>query len=323
MFGDKKKTDSRVRFQNSRFKNQLKQAREYKRIGRTSPRTSAEVFLSKLGLGSWLSRFATLLVFLLLIYLVFIPNIFFVKHTVINSSQSSDIPGIESLTSSFLDQKLPRPQKNLVLLSKGKLSEYLQKNDQEILKVTSVQKKFPSTLIINVEPRVDQFLIATASSSYFSVSNDGLITSQVFPDASGSLPSNLTSIKLDSSDGLLIGHPIFTQSQIDVLNQVNSQLMDAANSPVDYYELSSLDSQDFTTFVKSGLKIKFSFNSDITEELSRLKLLLLQYSASDQKTLYYIDMRFGDNGYVCSKGQPCTNETVEPNIVSTSTPVNQ
>ena len=309
MFGNKKKIDSKIRFQNSRFKSRLRQAREYKRPARIMPRTSTEVFLSKIGLGSWPSRFITILVFLLLVYLIFIPNFIFVRHISINGVGASDSAGVESLTNSFLSQSLPWPQKNLVLLSKNKLKDYLLKNDQRVFTVNSINKKLPSTLVINITPRVDQFLISTASSTYFTVSNDGLITSELFLGASGTLPSNLPSIKLNDGGGLVLRHQALSPGQINIINQLSGQLPEIAKFGVSYFQMPNLESPDLAVYTKGGSKFMFSLSPDITQTLNRLKLMLSQISGPYLQKIYYVDMRFGSNGYICYKGTPCAQNT--------------
>jgi hypothetical protein len=320
MFGKtKRQPDSRVRFQNSRFKHRLSEARSYKRRIRNKPFSGGEVFLSKIGLESWFSRFATLLVFLLLIYLVFIPNIFFVDNLIINTPQPADLPVLQNLVNSYLSKKLPLPEKNLVFLSKNGLKNFLLKNDQKILAVNGINKQFPSTLIINITPRVDQFLIQTASSTDFSVANDGLVTDEVFLGASETLPSDLTSIKLDNSDGLIIGRQALNQSQVDFLNLLKAQLPDIAKSPINYFELSDLQTPDLTVYMKSGFKILISLNSDSTQTLNRLRLLFSQFTGYDVAQLSYIDVRFGDNGYTCDKGAPCVQDISIPTTTASST----
>jgi cell division septal protein FtsQ len=319
MFQNKKKVDSKIRFQNSRFKHRLEQARGYKRQIRNKPLGKSEIFLSKIGLGSWLSRFITLLVFFILIYLTFIPNFFFVKHITINGLQAGDKFAAETLINSYLSKELPWPQKNLILLSKNGLKNFLVKNDQKILDVTAVNKKFPSTLIVNLVPRVDQFLIQTASSTNFSVADDGVATAEIFSDASDTLPTGLTLVKLDDSEGLIINKKALSQNQLTFLNQSQSQLPSIVKSPIGYYELASLQAPDFTVYLKSGFKLLFSFGSDGGQALNRLKLLFSQFADSDLKNLYYVDMRFGDNGYVCYKGAPCVQNISLPEASTTTT----
>lgn len=312
--------DSRSRFQNSRFKHRLLEARGYKRPVRGKPSGAVGIFLSKIGMGSWLSQFITLLVFLFLIYLTFVPNFFFVKYITINNSQIDDKSTIEILVNSYLSKKLPWPQKNLVLLSKTGLKNFLLKNDQKILSINAINKKFPSTLILNINPRFDKFVIQTSDNNDFLVSNDGLITGEIFLTASQTLPNALIPIKLPYSDGLIIGRQAFNQTQIAFINQSQSQLPDIAKSPIDYYELTALEIPDITVYFKTGPKIYFSVNADSTRALNRLKLLFFQFKDLEIKKIQYIDMRFGDNGYVCLKGTACVQDINLP--AASTTPVN-
>jgi cell division septal protein FtsQ len=320
MFQNKRKTDSRIRFQNSRFKHRLQEARGYKRSARNKPLGAGGIFLSMVGLGSWFSRFFTLLIFLLLIYLVFIPNVFFVKHVAINGAQTEDKSAIETLVNSYLSKKLPWPQKNLVLLSKPGLKEFLLKNDQKILAINSINKKLPATLIINITPRINQFVIQTASGTDFFVSNDGLVTNEAYLAASGTLPSNLTFIKLDDSEGLVIGNRVFEQNQIIFLLRMQDQLADVVKSPIDFFELASFKTTDLSVYFKTGPKVILSLNSNADQALGRLKLLFSQFSDIDIKKLYYVDMRFGNNGYVCYKGTTCVQNISLP--TASTTPAN-
>ena len=115
---NKKKLDRRVVYQTRGFKNQLRSARAYKRPQKVLPKNSAEVFLSKIGLGSWLSRWATLLAFFLLIYIVFVPNFLFIKLVNVNGADAATNADAKTLAASYLNKNLPWPQKNLILNSK-------------------------------------------------------------------------------------------------------------------------------------------------------------------------------------------------------------
>jgi hypothetical protein len=120
---------------------------------------------------------------------------------------------------------------------------------------------------------------------------------------------------------LIIGNRAFSQSQIDFLNQIMSQLPQIIKSPVNYFELESLQTPDMAVYSKAGPKIFLLLNSDTNQILSRLEVLLSQFP-NGTKNLYYIDMRFGANGYVCYAGTACAQKTVIPNTYSSTTPTN-
>ena len=110
---NKHKIDPRIRYRNSKFSRKLESARGYKRVIRQRPKSSWEVFLANVGLTSWQSKVITGAVFFLLIYLVYIPNFLFIKQVTVNGSDQPTNAVVKSLTDSYLDKKLPWPQRSL------------------------------------------------------------------------------------------------------------------------------------------------------------------------------------------------------------------
>ncbi len=320
---NKKKINSRVRFQSSRFRYQLKQARGYKRPSRSLPETDFGILLAKIGLGSWQARFFSLVVLLFLVYIAYIPNFLFIKHINVTGGDQTARSSLEASINSFLEKNLPLPQKNLALLSKNRLKEYLLKNNSHVLKINSVDKQFPSTLNVEITPRVDEFIIQNGTSEY-SVSNDGLVTGEVYGTASASLPTALGLIKLSGGESLAWGQQALTEGKPEFLNKLRKRLPEAGRSAVDYYEIEKLATPDLAVYLKNGLKVLFDFTSNSDKTLDRLKLLLSQFSDSDLKRLFYADMRFEDRGYLCYKGTPCVKDINLSNAsaMPTSTPDN-
>lgn len=314
---NKRKTNYKIRFQNLNFKRRLEQQRSYKRSPRALPQTAWGIFLVKIGLGSWVSMFGVLLIFLLLIYIVFVPNVFFIKQVRITGADGQNLASIETSINSFLNKKIPWQQKNLLLLSKNNLNNYLIKNNQKVLKVNKITKDFPSTLILDIDVRLDKFAIQT-SASFFSVSNDGLVTSVVEPNASGTLPSNLILIKLNKAESLTVGHAALPEKNADFILKLQYQMPGLLRFETDYYQLTNLQSPDLIVHFKNDFKILFDLNSDFNKSFGRLKLLFSQFSDADIKNLQYVDMRFEDRGYVCAKDAPCIRDSKS----ASSTPIN-
>ncbi len=319
MFGNKKKTDSKVRFQNRGFRRQLRKARNYKRPLRKLPETRWQLFLSKIGLGSWLSRILTSAVFFALVYVVFIPNVFFVKQISINGASQDVYGDIYNITNSYLSRETPWPQRNLLLLSESGLKSYLLGNDQKILNVTRISKKFPSALVIDVTARVNEFVVQTASSTNYALSSDGLVTGEIQTDASGTLPTGLILIKLTDDNNVSVGSNPLPKSSLDYISGIQGSLPGVAGSTVNYYEMSDLSSPDLDAYLKNGLLLKLSLSSDLNQTLGRLKLLLSQFSPAELRSLHYVDMRFADRAYVCYQGAPCAQNITVPQSSATST----
>lgn len=316
---NKKKLDSRVRFQNQGFQKQLDKQRNYKRGKKTFPQTDWGVFLSKIGLGSIKTRLLVTAVLLLLIYLVYVPNFLFIKTIQINGIAQPKRTEIQKVVESYLNKKLPWPQKNLMLLSAKRLENYLLKNNQSILKIDKITKSYFNTLIINVVPRQDTFVIESKNGA-FGVANDGLVTKIIYNDsgATSTLPSPLVLIKLMSDESLYVGQQVISPETASSLKQFFDQSPEVIKTTVNYFEINSLSEVDITAVTKIKFKIKFNFKTDLLELTRRLKLLFSQFSDSEISSLEYIDMSYEDRGYVCHKNQPCVSEVKLPSQINAS-----
>jgi len=297
-FKRKTKTDYKLRFQNSRFQQSLKEARGYKREKRAIPKTAGAVFLSKIGLRTWAARLISLFIVGLLFYFVYIPNFFYVKNIEVNHEGTN----ILSTVNSFLEQKSPWPQKNLLLLSKKDLENYILINNRKILEVEKISKKLPNTLVVQIAPRVDEFAIESGQ-KYYIVSNDGLVT-KIATD----LQKNLVLIKLETLQNLNVEQETLSLSKINFILTVQNRLSRITRSDVLNYGMKDLKSLDLAAHFASGFKIYFDLNSDAHHTLGRLKTLLDQYSDEDLKKISYVDMRFTNRAYICNLGLPCEKD---------------
>src|SRR3954465_9310884 len=105
-FKNKKKVDSRIRFQHSSFKKKLQNARVYKRSQVSLPHTKGGAFFSKVGLNSNFSKFFALLILFFLVYLIYIPNFLFIKNISVNANGTNESKILKDVNI-FLEKKLP------------------------------------------------------------------------------------------------------------------------------------------------------------------------------------------------------------------------
>ncbi len=322
MFGNKKtKIDSKIRFQNPRFKKHLQSARGYKRSARSLPQTDWGVFLSKIGLDSWMTRIISFLILAFLIYIVYFPNLFFIKNISLGGVAEENYSSVINSTNSFLDKKLPLPQRNIFLLSKTKLSAYILKNNQKVFKVTKITKKFPSSLQIETEARINIIELHQDNDRYL-VSNDGIITSHIEQLASNTLPSLPILININNIDSIIVGHRALTQDTANFIRELNNKLPNIVRSEITNFELSGLNNSDLTVYFNKNFKVLFDITLDTTQTLNRLALLFSQYSDVDISKLYYADMRFEGRSYVCKKDSPCIKDIILPNNSASTTQSN-
>lgn len=302
-----------MRFQNQGFQKQLDKQRNYKRGKKTFPQTDLGVFLSKIGLGSIKTRLFVTIILLLLIYLVYVPNFLFIKTIQINGITQPKRAEVQKVVESYLSNKLPWPQKNLMLLSTKRLENYLLQNNQSILRVDKISKNYFDSVIINVVPRQDTFVIQSKIKS-FGVANDGLVTKIIYPDpaVTSTLPSTLILIKLTNDESLFVSQQILKPETATSLKQFYDQSPDILKSPVNYFELASFNDSTITAIVKNKFAVKMNLNADFIDLARRLKLLFSQFSDQEIMSLEYVDMRYEDRGYVCHKYQPCVGEIKLP-----------
>ncbi|MCL5667211.1 MAG: hypothetical protein M1383_05590 [Patescibacteria group bacterium] len=319
MFFYKNKThkhDSRIRFQNRTFRRELEKARSHKREGKKIPDRRWEIFLAKIGLGSVTSKIILFSAIALAVYVIYIPNWLYIKQVNILGAKQGDEGNIARLAGVYLQSHKIWPQKNMLLLNGKNLAEFLSQQDQNIIKVEKIEKKYRGVVNIFVQPRRETYLLI-ANSAEYGVSNDGRIISSHFREPS-STPAGLIPLKISDNEGFNAGQKIFTESFMQALNAISSGLPAAANSQLDYFEMANLQSLDLNAYLKSGYKLVFDVDSDATASLENLKIILNNTSQSDKNNLKYVDLRLKDKGYVCLKTAPCAKIAEAP-VISTGT----
>ncbi len=320
MFKKQKKTDFRVRFQNSNFKQKLVAQRSYKRITKSQPvKLNGKVF-AKIGLASWQSKIIVLIVLCSLTYLLYIPNIFFVKKITILGVNSEDKSSIQDNINLYIKKNLPLPQKNLLLLSKTALKNYLIQNNNKILSVPNISKKFPNTLIIQIIPRISQFLLKMPSHQYL-ISNDGMATEELTASTTSTLLNSLKLIKIDSDENIPLLKVALPSTILNFISEIDKKIIPEISSSISYYRLDSITSPDLTLYMNNGIKIYFDLHSDPDDAFTKFKTLYTQIPSTDLQKLYYIDMRLIDKAYVCLKGLLCVKDINLPNNNASTTPL--
>ncbi len=306
--------NKKSRFQNQTFKKQLENARGYKRNARKIPEKKFDAILDKFGLSSIWTKSALVIIILALGYIIYIPNFLKIKQIEITGIRSDNKGTIENTTRDFLKSKPYWPQTNLLLLSKQGLSKYILKKNTEVLKVESINKKFPNSLEIQISSRMPRFVLQSPDGSFI-IFNDGKLYKKL--DASATPESNLILIKI--AGGIEPGTGTFTMPQetISSINLIQKDLPDITKLAIEYYKVESIKDPDLIVQLKSGYKIKFDTKLDTADVLKKTRLLLSEIPDTDQAKLEYLDMRINDRGYVCIKNAPCAKETVINNASTT------
>lgn len=319
MFSNKNKTlkDSRVRFQHQAFKKQLRQARNYKRENRPSQDETQRKLWTTIGLGPLWARLVCGLVVLIALYAVYVPNPLDIKHLEISGISGPQADIIENLVTQYFTSQKLWPQNNYLTLAPSKLKRYLLSESKNIYQITQIKKKFPATLAISLEPRLETYLI-TSPEGNFIAANDLFInrlTNATTTDLLG-----LTQIKILGTLGLEPETYLKNYQQIQAIDQLQKLLPNATADSPDYYQITDFEQPDITVQMKSGWRILFDYKSDLPLTVQKLHLLLSSIDPKDSKRLYYIDMRIKNRGYICLKNTPCASLPASvPVTASTST----
>ena len=315
MFNNKK--DSRVRFQHRQFKRQLQDARDYKRPVYQTRQTAWQIFFSKIRLGTIRAKIFLIAAIVLAIYLAYIPNFFIIKEIQINGTTAALQAETTDNVKTFLKKNTLSAQHNLLLLSKNRLAYYLLQNNKTIYRVSGIEKKLPNRLIVNLQPRVAQYLLE-ADNKNFIVSNDGLVLGELELAATSTENSQLIPFKISQDLDSPPFQNIFGENLLQKLQTLNQQLQPITNARIKSFAAGRLDEPDLDVYLDAGYKILFDSKSDLNLTLERLKILLPQISPADVKKLYYLDMRIKNRGYVCFKNTVCAVEN--PPTATSTTP---
>lgn len=301
---------NKIKYQNPQFKRKLQAARGYRRQIKQIPSSKLGIFLAFLRLDSAMAKIFLFISLVLLIYLVYAPNLFTIKNIYIKGAYGEAAESIKQSINDYLSSRSFLPQNNLLLISKKGLTDYLISKNLLIKKIISIKKDFPSSLNVEIDERFDKFLLKNARGIY-AISNDGLITRQMNLDGLNATPtadSVLIGINSNEDKIYLEGQRVSDSSYFENLNEILNKAQSELQNPITGIILENFERPDLEVRTQSGFVIKFDTNSDLQKTFWRLKLLLKEVGEARINGVKYIDIRIKDRGYICYKDAPCARE---------------
>ncbi len=309
MFSKNKKTDSKIRFQQTGFRQRLQSARAYKRQGLKNPGTA------KL----WLKLLAAVLAIGLL-YLVYVPNFLTIKNIRVSGIGTDGQTQISELVNNYFKAKPLAAQSNWLFLSTKGLTQYISQRDNDITAVGTVKKKFPGTINISVTSRITAFKITTPLQQLL-ISNDGLVRQDITGLGTSTVPqtAGLINLTVGDASSTIVGDKYLPDSLMSAINQLQNLTQNQLKLTVDHFEIPNLQATDLSEYVTLGFKLMFETTTDVGQAVNQAQLILNSLAASQQKNLYYLDMRFGGKAYVCYQNTACV-QNVPITQTATTTP---
>ncbi len=309
----KKKVDSKTRFQHPSFRNQLQEARGYKRSSKSlRPREGSEV-LQGVGLRSALSKIFFVLILGVVIYGIFGPTFLSVQTIVVQGSSSHDT---SALTQNYFKEHFFSAQKNIIFLSTADLARYIKSFSDDVVNV-DIKKKFFHTIIITLSSRKNTYALSMPSSHYI-VSSDGYVHGQTLADFPTSTP--LTGITIGTESDVPMSGYVFTPAQLSFFQQITLLLPQKTGAELDHFYLDQLSSTTVTIFTKSSFRLLIDQTMPAADILGKVQLVLGQLSPAQKANTVYIDMRIPDKSFICFKNTPCAvNKPITPENNPTTT----
>jgi cell division septal protein FtsQ len=340
------KLDSRVKYQQPQFRRKLADARRYKRpvlfgfwsnirvIAHTLRRHIVVIFVLVVLIGT--------------VYAVsFVPALFFIRSIEVRGGNDQLRTEVTQEVERYLSGRvfLFLPRRNILFFGPLTLSSYITTANSHVWRVSSVARKFPHALQVEIVPREAAFVLREEGREYI-IANDGTVLPQNEPRPDGLLLlsgklARLPTVGERYFDGDVLGELIALRdfSRLTGLAAPRSvelvpvtrmsvprppsdapaeaQLPPATNT-VSLPQLETLDvpPDELKIHVPAGrdtseFTVLVRVDSRPAEALLRLKELLSVQSEDRRAKLRYVDMRLKDRAFVCLIGSPCASaETI-------------
>lgn len=241
-----------------------------------------------------------LLIFLLLsvsalFYLFFVSDNFLIQKIEINGlTRSSDQEIVDMIWSQSEDSKLIfLKQKNLLCFNVQELQTSL--NDNFSFANLVIKKKWPHTLIINVEERALAFIWQDGENVLFSDCN-GCLIPEVIPSSDDF--SNYPVLKPIIKNAYILDNNCLNidNEYLGSLIDLDAKIRTNNNLVVKDYFLES-EINALTVNLESGPKVYFNIKNEFDKQIEKLIVIKNKKTELEFQALEYIDLRYGDRVY--------------------------
>jgi len=229
-----------------------------------------------------------IIITILLIQSIFQINYFKIDTVELNGQNDLSVDELQE----FLDNKLSTKKflffenNNYFLVPVDSLQEQLKQEYN--LEDAVIEKSWPDSLKITVKEKSSHFIWQKDDSLYL-LDAQGLLNRQI------SVLDHKYLVLDDKRDHRPSGDKIFTDEEIDIINQIYLNWMDLVASKAKLTKITIYNNWDLDLNTEIGFYVKIDKDQDIKEQLTNLRRVLEENITGVD--IDYIDVRFGDKVY--------------------------
>jgi len=231
-----------------------------------------------------------LILIFLIFYLLFFSKVFRVQDIKIIGARNQLTQDLKKIIGRKTENKIISfwVSSSIFLIDSEELEKEILKEYPE-LKKANLKKKFPQSLVLEVEQRNPVVTLCYSTSTHcFLADQDGVIFKEIQED---SLWNNFVLIFLKKEEVQPLGTNGIPEDKIKKILEIYQNLQEILKIGVEFFTFDGKERLDVKT--EEGWEIYFSLGSDISLSLTKLKLILEKEIPLEQREkLEYIDLRF-------------------------------
>jgi cell division septal protein FtsQ len=297
------------RFNNPKYKQQINAVRGYRRLTRGLPENKFHKFLHTIKIGTIPRQVLVVLFLAVIVYLIYFAPFLNLIDIRVSGANDSVVVSVKNQFQEYLSGRrwLIFPLRNTVFFNSQGFKNYIHKNNPEVSEVRTVKRDFSGVLLIDILQRVPAYILETQG-RYYILNSDGNLGREYSPQNQ----NTYLHIHDLSNSEVNPGDKFYDLRKIEFLNHIKDNFNLKTAIGVEYFEIPDRESTSLTIQTNKSFRIYLDTNKSSEEYIERIFNLWTSLNNDQQKRMYYIDMRFSQNAYVCLQGDPCSKLEVEP-----------
>lgn len=330
---ERKRLDSRSRFQHANFTRKLQQARNYKRTSRPRPEDRLQAGLQKIGLASLATQILLAMLLVFVCYVFYVPNPLFVTKVAFEGMSIQHQTAAENAVKKFLKQQpWYVPSYNMLFIDQDDLAGFVAKEVPVISRITQVDKNWKDRSVrIKIVEKYERYLVIRPEDRLV-LYNDGSVAGTL-KKIDSDIPESgaVVTVIVNDEKKVDTATQYFDNTILAFIEQVAVFFPEQTGQNFSYFKafLSDEEKEKEEEFAKlwnkaaleavlvkkieagrsnpAIMRIVMEPGMDIGSAAQRLKLLLEQTPIERYRGILYVDMRLQNRAYLCLINTPCAD----------------